>query len=169
MGNKLPKVTTEDLSEKGHSYHDLMLRASARVNDREKLADYTKAHSTDRPFLTIEDERDLTRAAVARFDVDFDTARWLTSGILLDNGVALERDLDNRIQHVVRRFAKTRNRVTRREFKDAVAIYRSWARNGISEAQTQSKIKAIIEDKDFKVGRTGIFRSKRWFKKIKDD
>jgi len=96
MARNLPAITDDDIPEATSSFHDMILRASARINDREKLAEYTKAHGTDRPFLTIEDERDLTRAAVARFDVDFDSARWLTSGILMENGVALERDLDKK-------------------------------------------------------------------------
>jgi len=169
MARNLPAITDDDIPEATSSFHDMILRASARINDREKLAEYTKAHGTDRPFLTIEDERDLTRAAVARFDVDFDSARWLTSGILMENGVALERDLDKKIEHLVRRFAKTGKRITRQEFKDAVATYRSWAQNAVSESEVQKKLKSIIEDEGYRVGRSGIFRTKRWFNKIPSD
>ena len=60
--------------------HDMMLQGRSENSDQEKFAQYVKAHGADSQFLTLEDERHLLRAAVARFDISFDEARWLASG-----------------------------------------------------------------------------------------
>ncbi len=149
--------------------HDMMLQSRSENNDQEKFAQYVKAHGAESQFLTLEDERHLLRAAVARFDISFDEARWLASGILLESGVALESDLDSKIEGVLQRFAKTGKKVTKAEFEDAVAIYRIWAKKGIGNLQVREKLKRIIENNPWKVGRSRYLRSRRWFRKIDSD
>ncbi|MGA0344793.1 MAG: hypothetical protein ACO3NU_11345, partial [Arenicellales bacterium] len=78
------------------------------------------------------------------------------------------RQLDRRLEGVLLRFSKTsrRRKISRREFNDAVAIYRNWARNGISEQDVKIKTKRMIEENDWRVGRSRWTRSKRWYNKI---
>ena len=166
--NDLPEVQT---NAQGVMGHDLILQGGGRrasAGDREQFAEYVRAHAADLPFLTQEEERQLIRAGVARFVIDYDEARCLAVGILHDNNVALERQLDGRLEGVLQRYSKTgrRRKISRKEFNHAVAIYRIWGRNGISEQQVKIKTKRMVEDNDWRVGRSRWTRSKRWYNKI---
>ncbi|MEL0138597.1 MAG: hypothetical protein VW806_14085 [Halieaceae bacterium] len=166
--NDLPEVQPMGQGGMGH---DLMLQGGTRrmnAPDHEQFAEYVRAHAADLPFLSQEEERQLVRAGVARFAIDYDEARWLAVGILHESNVALERQLDRRLEGVLLRFSKTsrRRKISRREFNDAVAIYRNWARNGISEQDVKIKTKRMIEENDWRVGRSRWTRSKRWYNKI---
>ena len=167
--NDLPEVEASVPAVMGH---ELMLQGTSRkieVVDHSQFADYVRAHAADRPFLTQDDERELIRAGVARFGIEYDEAKWLATGILHENNVGSERHLDKRIEDVLFRFSKTgRRKISRKEFNNSVAIYRIWAGNGISEQSVKTKLKRIIEQRDWRVGRSRWTRSRRWFNKIPD-
>ena len=168
--NELPEVQPMTPAGMGH---EMMLQGGSQrrnADDHQQFAEYVRAHAADLPFLSQEEERQLIRAGVARFTIDFDEARWLAVGILHDNQVALERHLDHRLEGVLHRYSKTgrRRKISRKEFNDAVAIYRNWARNGISEQDVKIKTKRMIEENDWRVGRSRWIQSKRWYNKIPD-
>ena len=94
--------------------HEMMLQGGSQrrnADDHQQFAEYVRAHAADLPFLSQEEERQLIRAGVARFTIDFDEARWLAVGILHDNQVALERHLDHRLEGVLHRYSKTGRRI----------------------------------------------------------
>ena len=168
--NDLPEVEARAPAVMGH---ELMLQGTSRkvevIDDHSQFAEYVRAHAADRPFLAQEDERELIRAAVARFGIRYDEARWMATGILHENGVGGERHLDWRIEDVLFQFSRPgRRKISRKEFNHSVAIYRTWAGNGISEQSVKTKLKRIIEKRDWRVRRSRWTRSRCWFNKIPD-
>ena len=136
------------------------------VRDRQKFIEYAKAHAADRSFISRDDERNVLRTGVSRFDINYDEARWLLLGILAEKGVALERELDIRIEGVLKRFADSNDKISKSEFEDAVEIYRDWSNKEISQAEVKKKLKAMIGKENWKAKRNGFLRTRAWFKKI---
>jgi hypothetical protein len=135
--------------------------------DRRRFAEYVQLQAGERGFLSRADEKTLLQDGMTRFQIDYDEARWILTGVAAEHETALERELDRTIAAVLGRFAETNNKITKAEFEDAVQIYRRLTRDALSEDATKSKIKAIIVERDWRPARTGWMRSRRWFSKVK--
>ena len=136
--------------------------------DRKRFAEYVRLEAGARGFLSREDERTLLQEGMTRFEIDYDEARWILTGVAAEHETALERELDRTMAAVLARFAETNDKITRDEFEDAVQIYRQLSNNAVPEDQIKTRIKAIVQERNWRPARRGVFRSRRWFSKIKE-
>jgi hypothetical protein len=134
--------------------------------DRTRFAEYVKLQAGDRGFLSRNEEKVLLQDGIARFNVNYDEARWILTGIAAEERVALERELDRTIAVVLARFAETNDKITKDEFDDAVQIYKNLSKDGLSEGNIKKKMKTIVSDNKWRPARKGMMRSKRWYRKI---
>jgi hypothetical protein len=134
--------------------------------DRTRFAEYVKLQAADRGFLSRNEEKVLLQDGIARFNVDYDEARWILTGVAAEEQVALERELDRTIAVVLARFAASNDKITKEEFDDAVQIYKTLSKDGLSENDVKKKMKAIVSDNKWRPARNGMMRSKRWYRKI---
>jgi hypothetical protein len=134
--------------------------------DRTRFAEYVKLQAGDRGFLSRNDERVLLQDGIARFNVDYDEARWILTGVAAEEQVALERELDRTITAVLARFAETNDKITKNEFDDAVQIYKTLSKDGLPENDIKKKMKTIVSDNKWHPARKGMMRSKRWYRRI---
>jgi hypothetical protein len=134
--------------------------------DRTRFAEYVKLQAGDRGFLSRDEEKVLLQDGIARFNVNYDEARWILTGVAAEEQVALERELDRTIATVLARFAETNDKISKDEFEDAVHIYKSLSRNTLSEAAIKKKMKTIVADNKWRPARNGMLRSRRWYRKI---
>lgn len=135
--------------------------------DRTRFAEYVKLQAGDRGFLSREDEKGLLQDGIARFNVNYDEARWMLTGIAAEEEMALERELDRTITVVLARFADTNDKITKDEFEDAVKIYKKLSKDTLSEDAIKKKVKKIVSDEKWRPARNGLLRTKRWYRKIK--
>ena len=134
--------------------------------DRTRFAEYVKLQAADRGFLSREEEKVLLQDGIARFNVDYDEARWILTGVAAEEQVALERELDRTIAVVLARFAATNDKITKDEFDDAVQIYKKLSKDGLTEDAIKKKMKVIVSDNRWRPARKGVMRSKRWYRRI---
>ena len=134
--------------------------------DRTRFAEYVKLEAGDRGFLSRSEEKMLLQDGIARFNVDYDEARWILTGVAAEEQVALERELDRTIAVVLARFADTNDKITKDEFDDAVQIYKRLSKDGLSENDIKKKVKIIVSDNKWRPARRGVMRSKRWYRRI---
>jgi hypothetical protein len=134
--------------------------------DRTRFAEYVKLQAGDRGFLSRNDEKVLLQDGIARFNVDYDEARWILTGVAAEEQVALERELDRTITAVLARFAETNDKITKNEFDDAVQIYKTLSKDGLPENDIKKKMKTIVSDNKWRPARKGMMRSKRWYRRI---
>jgi hypothetical protein len=134
--------------------------------DRTRFAEYVKLQAGDRGFLSRNDEKVLLQDGIARFNVDYDEARWILTGVAAEEQVALERELDRTITAVLARFAETNDKITKNEFDDAVQIYKTLSKDGLPENDIKKKMKTIVSDNKWHPARKGMMRSKRWYRRI---
>jgi hypothetical protein len=134
--------------------------------DRARFAEYVKLQAGDQGFLSRNDEKVLLQDGIARFNIDYDEARWILTGVAAEEQVALERELDRTIAAVLARFADTTDKITKDEFDDAVQIYKTLSKDGLSESAIKKKMKTIVSDNKWRPARNGMLRSKRWYRRI---
>ena len=134
--------------------------------DRTRFAEYVKLQAGDRGFLSRNDEKVLLQDGIARFNVDYDEARWILTGVAAEEQVALERELDRTITAVLARFAETNDKITKNEFDDAVQIYKTLSKDGLPENDIKKKMKTIVSDNKWHPARKGMMCSKRWYRRI---
>jgi hypothetical protein len=134
--------------------------------DRTRFAEYVKLQAVDRGFLSRNEEKELLQDGMARFNVDYDEARWILTGVAAEEQVALERELDRMIAVVLARFADTNDKITKDEFDDAVHIYKNLSKDGLTENAIKKKMKTIVSDNKWRPARKGMLRSKRWYRRI---
>jgi hypothetical protein len=134
--------------------------------DRTRFAEYVKLQADHRGFLSRSEEKVLLQEGIARFNVDYDEARWILTGVAAEEQVALERELDRTIAVVLARFADTNDKITKDDFDDAVQIYKRLSKDGLSEDAIKKKMKTIVSDNKWRPARKGMMRSKRWYRRI---
>jgi hypothetical protein len=134
--------------------------------DRTRFAEYVKLQAGDRGFLSRDEEKLLLQDGIARFNVNYDEARWILTGVAAEEQMALERELDRTIAAVLARFAETNDKITKDEFEDAVHIYKNLSRNTLSEDAIKKKMKTIVTDNKWRPARNGMLRTRRWYRKI---
>ena len=134
--------------------------------ERERFVEYVRVQLRRDEFVSRDREMLILQDGLKHFQLDREEGQWVLVGVCRDMGASLESELDHRIDAVLQRFAETDDRIDRDEFEDAVAIYASWASSRLSEDEIAKKLKARIVDRDWRVGRDGVFRPRRWFNRI---
>ena len=120
-------------------------------------------------IIVSDDERNLLQEGLRHFGVQSEEGRWILLGVAADERVGVESMLDRRITEVLGRFAGSDGKLGKREFEDAVEIYRGWANNRMSEDDVRKKLKKIVKKNNWRAKRQGLLRSGRWFNRIKTD
>lgn len=120
----------------------------------------------DQRFLSRPEERRLMEEGVARFGLEADEARGIILAVADDNDFVLERELDRRIATVLERDAGKSRSIDRKRFDEAARLYVAKSNGAVSEAQARRNVKRVMEKEDLKPARSGLFASRRWFRRV---
>ena len=134
-----------------------------------KFSEFVRVLARATGIIVSDDERNLLHEGLRHFGVQSEEGQWILLGVAADEGVGVESMLDRRIADVLGRFARSGGKLRKREFEDAVEIYRDWANERMSEDDIRKKLKKIVQQKNWKARRHGLLRSGRWFNRIKTD
>ena len=132
-----------------------------------KFSEFVRVQARAAGFIVSDDERNLLQEGLRHFGVQSEEGHWILLGVAADEDVGVESMLDRWITDVLGRFASSDGKLKKREFEDAVEIYREWANDRMSEDDIKKKLKRIVENKNWKAKRNGLLRSRRWFNRIK--
>ena len=134
---------------------------------RQRYAELVKLQLQGRRFLERDQERRLLEEGLMRYGLTLDQASGVLRGAAEHDEVALEGEIGASSRELLRTLADKRSRVSRDDFRRAVAFYR--ARAGVPEADAQKRVKRLMEELDLRpkpVGR--LIRTRRWYRAICD-
>ena len=139
---------------------------SASPHDRKKFGDYVRIHAVEGELITREDEAKVLKEGITQFGLELNEARGILLGVAADHDIALvsnaEQQVATMLEHVVRK-----NKISRKVFGDAVAIYRQLTRNRISESEMNRRVKQMVLDRGWKARKSRwLIGSRRWFRRI---
>ncbi|BBK40492.1 hypothetical protein STVA_05120 [Allostella vacuolata] len=145
--------------------------ATSSDTGKKRFADLVRLHAQKAKFITREQEIKLLEEGLNRYDMSLADSRNIVRGVADEMSVTLERDVDSAATAILRGFAsKHRNKIRKGQFEQAVAFYRLQAENALSETEIRRRVKAIMENHDWKPKRAGLLvRSRRWYRSIKLD
>jgi hypothetical protein len=133
---------------------------------KRRFADYVKLVAKDDRFISRDEERGILEEGVTRFNTEMDQARGIMYGVADENDYAIERDVDRCMQAVLERFAGKRGVIDRKRFEDATAIYSRLTHGAITGEDARKRVKAIVEERGWKIRRAGPLGTKRWYTRI---
>lgn len=117
--------------------------------------------------LTADSERELIGDGITKFQLNSSQARGILAVAASETCQVIERDVARSALNVLRELAGKRGAIDRKRFDQGVKVLKGLADGQISEAYARSWLKRIIEDSDLTVRGSGLFRRKRWFRKIR--
>jgi predicted AlkP superfamily phosphohydrolase/phosphomutase len=118
-------------------------------------------------ILAEDHERTLVGEGISRFNLDGEHARGVVAVAASRSGQLLASDASRSIRNVLHQLAGRRGAVSKRQFDKAVVILTAMVKGQITEPEARAWVKRVVEHSDLRVRGRGLFRSKRWFRKIK--
>ena len=131
-----------------------------------RYADLVKLSGLGTRFIDRAQERRLLEDGVTKFDLTLDESRGVLRSVAEDNNYVFESEAGKRIQQVMSRHAGKAGTISRRQFRQAVAVLRDFSENTISEADARRQLKRIMIENDWRPRRAGLLRSRRWYKRV---
>jgi hypothetical protein len=134
---------------------------------RGRFRDYVELHMEPYKILPEDNERSLIGDGISKFELDGPQARGVVAVAASQSDQLLESDVSRHMLNVLHQLAGKRGRIDKRRFEKGVIILIALVKGQITEPAARVWLKRLIEDSDLTVRGRGLFRSKRWFRKIK--
>lgn len=146
------------------------IEAIMAVSDevRKRFGEYVKVQAFGGRFIDRETERKILENGVMRFELSLEEGRQILLGVAAENGFVFETDAGQRLRDILESFAED-DKINRREFTDAVNIYRKLCVNAVSEDDARKAVKRIMIAEGFKPKRQGLLGTKGWYRRVDAD
>lgn len=115
--------------------------------------------------LTRQDEEALLQEAVLHFGLNLQRARALLVAESTALSMEMESDLDDMAVGMLDALADSRKKISQRSFGQIASYYAKRSRR--TEAEAERKVKQLMEDNDLRPKPAGLFRSTRWYRRIR--
>ena len=143
------------------------MMASDTPAARGRFDELVKLHLQGRRFLDRDQETRLLEEGVTRYALTLDQASGVLRAAAEQDEVATERELERSAAQLLRTLADRRARVSRDDFRKAVAFYRARAGAGLSQAEAERRVKRLMEQADLVPRRAGrLVPTRRWYRAI---
>jgi hypothetical protein len=134
---------------------------------RARFRDFVALHLEATKILPEDAERRLIGDGISKFELDGEQARGVVAVLAAQSGQLLESEVSRSMLNVLRQLAGRRGMIDKRRFDRGVVILTALAKGHVTEPAARAWQKRLIENSDLRVRGRGLFRSKRWFRKIK--
>jgi hypothetical protein len=117
-----------------------------------------------RVISAAEEER-LLEEAVTRLGMSLERARGVLLAEMQRGQIPLESDLEDTVAELLKSFAGSRKKLSRRDFEVIANLHASQRKIQIEAARAM--VKRLMEEEDISPRAAGIMRTKRWYRRIK--
>jgi hypothetical protein len=131
---------------------------------RKKFVDYIMLQVFDDQYIDRKEEKKILEEGVKE-GMSIEEGLAIMRQVALEKGLVLERDAEERVKEMLERFAANDGKVDKKEFEDALAIFKSSTKSKIPEPELKRRLKRMMEDHGWKAKEGGLFGSK-WYSAI---
>jgi hypothetical protein len=131
-----------------------------------QFADLVELHVTTKGFLTHDAERTLLETGIRDFGLTLTDARGVLHASADRASVPVEREVERTLNQWLKAVGGKRRRVSREQFNQAAQVFGAQAQSELAPAEIRSRVKTLMEAQGLEPRRAGLFRSKRWYRKI---
>ncbi len=130
---------------------------------KRQLGEFVKLQVYDDKYIDRKEEKKILEEAMKR-NIGIDDALAVMRSIASAHDYVVERDVETRCKEMLEQFAGD-GKVDKKEFEDAVAMYKKGSRGRVPEAEIRRRLKNVMIDQGWKAKEGGLFGSK-WFSEI---
>jgi hypothetical protein len=131
---------------------------------RKKFVDYIMLQVFDDQYIDRKEEKKILEEGVKE-GMGVEEGLAIMRQVALEKGLVLERDAEERVKEMLERFSANDGKVDKKEFEDALAIFKSSTKGKVPEPELKRRLKRMMEDHGWKAKEGGLFGSK-WYSAI---
>lgn len=129
----------------------------------QQFIEFIKLKVFDDGYIDRQEEKAILEEGVKR-GIGVESGIAVIRQVAIDHGYVVERMVDERAKEILQRFA-TDGQVDKKEFEDAVALYKSDSKGKVKEDDIRKRLKQLMLDNGWKAKEGGFFGTK-WFSAI---
>jgi hypothetical protein len=131
---------------------------------RKAFVDFIMLQVFDDQYIDRQEEKKILEEGIKK-GMGVDEGLGIMRQVAMEKGIALERDAEERAKETLEAFATNDGKVDKKEFEDAVAIFKKHSKGKIPEPDLKKRLKKMMVENDWKAKEGGFFGSK-WFSAI---
>jgi len=131
---------------------------------RKAFVDFIMLQVFDDQYIDRQEEKKILEEGIKK-GMGVDEGLSIMRQVALEKGIALERDAEERAKETLEAFATNDGKVDKKEFEDAVAIFKKHSKGKIPDPELKKRLKKMMLENNWKAKEGGFFGSK-WFSAI---
>lgn len=133
---------------------------------KKQLIDYIMLQVFDDQYIDRQEEKKILAEGI-KLSISVDDGLAIMRQIAAEKGWVIEREVEDRIKEVLQQFVLNDGVIDKKEFEDALALFKSSCKGKVPEPELKKRLKKIMLEKGWKAKEGGLFGSK-WFSSIPD-
>ncbi|NJO18298.1 MAG: hypothetical protein HC877_21965 [Thioploca sp.] len=131
---------------------------------KKQLIDYIMLQVFDDQYIDRQEEKKILAEGI-KLSISVDDGLAIMRQVAAEKGLVVERDVENHITEILQQFESNDGVIDKKEFEDALALFKSSCKGKVPEPELKKRLKKIILAKGWQVKEGGLFGSK-WFSAI---
>ncbi len=131
---------------------------------RKQFVDYILLQSFDDQYIDRQEEKNILEEGIKK-GLRIEDAQAIMRQVASEKGLALERDAEDRAKEMLDTFAHNDGKVDKKEFMDAIALFKTHSKGKIPEPEMKRRLKKMMEVNGWKAKEGGFFGTK-WYSEI---
>lgn len=131
---------------------------------RKQLVDYIMLQVYDDQYIDRQEEREILEMGIKQ-GITVDEGLSLIQQLASEKGFVIEREAEENAQEVLRQFATNDGVVDKKEFQNALSLFKKASKSKIPEPELKRRLKSMMQENDWKAKEGGLF-GKKWFSEI---
>ena len=132
---------------------------------QDELFDYIRLRAGNGRFIDLTDEWHIIDNAVFNLGLLPLHAKSLIVGAAVINDYTLESLIDQSLLRMAEGIKAKSGKISKSEFAHMVHATRAMSRGHLSKEDAEDKVKTACDTAELKVGRAGVLRGRRWYRR----
>ena len=131
---------------------------------RNQFVEYIMLQVFDDQYIDRQEEKNILAEGIKK-GISVDDGLAIIRQVAMEKGLVVERDVEERITEILQQFALNDGVIDKKEFEDALALFKSSCKGKVPEPELKKRLKKLILAKGWQAKEGGLFGSK-WFSAI---
>ena len=131
---------------------------------QKQFIEFITLQAFDDKYIDRQEEKRILEVGVKN-GISVEESLSLIRQVASQKGLVVERDAEDRAKDFLEEAATNDGKVTKKEFEDAVALFKNVTKGKIPDPEIKQRLKKMMEDNGWKAKEGGLFGSK-WYSAI---
>lgn len=131
---------------------------------KKRFVDYIMLQVFDDQYIDRQEEKKILEEGI-RNGLGIEEGLAIIRQVASEKGLVLERDAEERAKEMLETFAHNDGKVDKKEFEDALAIFKTHCKGKLTEHDMKKRLKIMMVENSWKAKEGGLFGSK-WYSAI---